>query len=463
MPVGTYGEHAENAAAALNELIRADAIPSEPASVDRLIHCREAVVDALRQRLFDVGLNSWYPNGIPPAAPGVNLAAIDNKLATLLNNIAFTLPNLPAAERLSPVEVLGEPVADSVVETWREAAVELLAATHALDAAGDKPWLRDRGASWYLVRDVAVALEAVLVLDARLAEVGLLSQHDQLDSPMGLEEMRLIASQAARVATWYATSDAPDVATPRTAALSSNILYPVATVAAPEDLAAAQDRLAGFLRPFNTLDPLYSGEPQISADSARHITASQLHLCRVFAEMAARSPRTAVFVSFFGERAEILESLQPQVRYLVEVRSHEPNIRRFWQQGELTSAISRMKNHRIELKLQPHQMLALANATHEVTRNLGLSLRRELLRSTSNLRNANPRHGPMRVGRRSKLEATLTDLVHMQAPRAPVAQFTSPLQRAALRQTLDLTPTAPRSPSPYPAAPSIAAPDAPAH
>ena len=170
--------------------------------------------------------------------------------------------------------------------------------------------------------------------------------------------------------------------------------------------------------------------------------------------MAARSPKTAGFASFFRQRAEVLESLQPQIRHLVDLTPHEPNLRRVWQQGELTAALTRMHGRGIELTLQPHQMLALANATHEVTHNLGRSLRRELLRPHSNLLDGHPRHqdGPVTVGRGSRLEATLTDLVNMPAPTSPVAQFSSPLQRAALRQTLDITPTAPRPPSPYPAA-----------
>ena len=68
---------------------------------------------------------------------------------------------------------------DGYTELWRQAAVELLAGSHALDAAADQPWLRDPGAGWFVMRDVAVALEAFLVLDARLEEVGLLTQHDR--------------------------------------------------------------------------------------------------------------------------------------------------------------------------------------------------------------------------------------------------------------------------------------------
>jgi hypothetical protein len=308
-----------------------------------------------------------------------------------------------------------------------------------------------------VIRDIAVALEAVLVLDARLAEVGLLNEHHHPESPISLEHQRLIASQAARVATWYATSDAADTATPRPPGPPSNILHPVTLVSAPEDIAAAQQRLARFLRPITTRNSMYLGEPEISADSARQITASQLHLCRVFAQMAARSPKTTGFEGFFLERAEVLAALQPQISHLVDLIAQEPERRRFWQQGEVTVAITRMREQRIELRLQPHQLLTLANATHDVTRNLGRSLRRELLRSTSNLRDGHPRHadGPLRVGRGSRLEATLTDLVNMPAPTSPVARFSTPLQRAALRHTLDMTPTAPRPPSPYPAARSL--------
>jgi hypothetical protein len=189
------------------------------------------------------------------------------------------------------------------------------------------------------------------------------------------------------------------------------------------------------------------------------------YLCRVFPSMAARSSKTAAFASFFDARAEVLESLQPQLRHLVDASPQESNMRRFWQQGEITSAITRMQDQGREPSLQPHQMLALANATHHVTNNLGRSLRRELLRGRSNLRDGSPRHedGPVRVGRRSRLEATVCDLVNMPAPTAPVARFCTPLQRAALRHTLDMTPTAARPPAPYPAARRAAVSDAPTY
>ncbi len=67
MTVETYGEHAENGAWALNRLLAEDSIPADTAAVGQLLHCRQAVVDALRQRLYGVGLNTAYPTRNRPA------------------------------------------------------------------------------------------------------------------------------------------------------------------------------------------------------------------------------------------------------------------------------------------------------------------------------------------------------------------------------------------------------------
>lgn len=53
------------------------------------------------------------------------------------------------------------------------------------------------------------------------------------------------------------------------------------------------------------------------------------------------------------------------------------------------------------------------------------------------------------------LERTLTDMVNLPSPSTPVAKYSSPLQRAALRATLDVTPTSQRAPTPYPAARAV--------
>ena len=459
MTVTTYGEHAENAAQALNALIRDDVLPADEQAVDQLLHCREAVIEALRQRLYDVGQDSWYPppDHLPVQTPKPMLAGLDEKLASLVDNIAFALPTLPLDERRAHADYLTPASADPTVESWRAAAIELLSASHALSAAEDQPWRTDPGAGWWVMRDVAVSLEAVLVLDSRLEEVGLLAEHQRPEFSMGLDEKRMVLSQAARVATWHATSASPEDASPRLRQVGrSTVVEPVSLVSTPSDLAAAQQRLARFLRPMLASDSFYADEPEITADSARQVTASQLYLCRAFAAAASQSSKTSMFAAFFNERAEVLEALQPQISHLADVRAdQEPNMRRFWQQSELTTAVARMEDHGVAIRLKPAQVVELAKATHEVTHNLGKALRRELLRSNSNLVDAHPRHrdGPVRVGRRSRLEATLTDLVNMPAASEPAARFSNPLQRAALQQTLNLTPTtSPRLPTPFPAA-----------
>ena len=319
MTVSTYAEHAEHAAQALNALIRDDAIPADEHAVDQLLHCREAVVDALRQRLYDVGQDSWYPppDHLPARTPKPMLAGLDEKLASLVDNIAFALPTLTLDERRPHADYLTPASEDPTVESWRTAAIELLSASHALSAAEEQPWRTDPGAGWWVMRDVAVALEAVLVLDSRLDEVGLLAEHQRPEFAMGLDEKRMVLSQTARVATWHATSASPEEATPRLRrAAPSTVVEPVSLVSTPDDLAAAQQRLARFLRPMHASDAFYADEPEITADSARQVTASQLYLCRVFAEAAGQSAKTSMFAAFFTERAEVLESLQPQISHL---------------------------------------------------------------------------------------------------------------------------------------------------
>ncbi|HEX3297203.1 MAG TPA: hypothetical protein VHR85_10350 [Nocardioides sp.] len=361
---------------------------------------------------------------------------------------------------------------DPTVELWRHAAIELLAASHALSAASNQPWRADPGAGWWVLGDVAVALEAVLVLDTRLEEVGVLSGHDRSVSAMGLAEQRMVLSQTARVAGWEARTAAADEAIARVPRQArSSVLQPVSLVAAPEDLAGAQEMLGRFLSPMVARDSFYCEEPEISAECARQVAASQLFLCRTFAHAAAYSATTSVFVRFFEQRAEVLAAWQPQLSYLIDVSAHEPNMRRFWQQSELTTAVARMVDHGVRIKLQPGQMVELARATHTVTHNLGKSLRRELLRANSNLRDGHPRHeyGPVRVGKSSKLETTLTDLVKMPNPtnRSPGSATHSSEQRSSTSwtrpphplgqrhrsQPLAERPTTPPRSRPTPAAP----------
>ena len=104
------------------------------------------------------------------------------------------------------------------------------------------------------------------MLDNRLEEVRLLRQHDHPGLTLSLEERRLVASQCARVATWDATprtTPAPRQAAERTA------IGPIRLVSTPADVAAAQRRLAAFLRPTHAGNSAYLGDPKTQPEATQ--------------------------------------------------------------------------------------------------------------------------------------------------------------------------------------------------
>lgn len=452
----TYGDHAEAVAAALQELVVVGDIPTADSDVEDLLSCREAVVEALQERLHVFGLS-----------PGrrllkyerlqalASLRHVDQQLGTLLDRVVYEMPRLlPESRDRRPSEVLGPRRADRTVELWRRTAVELLAGTHALATAEDRTWVTHRGAGWYVMRDLATVVECGVLLDQRLQQLGLLSQHDRTPDTGTVDEHRLIAAHVARVATWYATSSSPDEASPSITNKGRHIGGPVYLVTTPSDVIVAQRRLGSYLRPLANSGSAYNANPQIAAATARQIVTSQLFVTGLFAEVAAKHPRASALSTEFSAREELLESIQPRLRYLADVKKFEVDWHRRYQQLEITQALHAWLRNAKPLTFTSAQLLDLANATHEVTHNLATSLRRELLRDDSNLGMAHPIHQSriVRVGRRSALDAALTDLVNVPAPTTPISEYTAPLQRAALRGTLDLTPTESRPPAPYPAA-----------
>lgn len=131
-------------------------------------------------------------------------------------------------------------------------------------------------------------------------------------------------------------------------------------------------------------------------------------------------------------RPGLLESFQPQISHLVDVADHEPNMRRFWQQGEITAACpdggpgradpsatgaddrageGDPRGHR-----QPGQ-----GATPRATARVQQPARRPLAPR------GRPCPGRPEVGAGDHPHG----LVKMPAPPVPVAQFSIPLPRAA--------------------------------
>jgi hypothetical protein len=455
MNAPTYGDHAEAVADALRELLVSDTIPASPDEVAVLLACREAVIDAMRERLDLFDLTPGHrPRNFDRHAGLRALAHVDQELSSLLDRVVYEMPRLvPDGDGMRPSDLLGPRQVDRTVELWRRAAVELLAGNHALATTEDPTWSRDPGAGWYALRDLAGAVEATVVLDHRLRQVGLLSQHDRTPDTGPVDEHRLIASQLGRVATWYATNSSPDQATPHIVDNRELHFGPVYLVSTPSDLIGAQRRLASYVRPIHASNSAYTGEPLISAGTARHLVSSQLFLTGLFADIARTHPRASVLTEDFRIRAELLQIIQPRLRYLEDIRSHQVDHLPRNQQGEITYAVRRMIRDGKPFALSGAQVLDLANATHEVNLHFATSLRRELARADSNLGLAHPIHKTriLQVGQKSPLDNALRDLIHVPAPAIPVTEFSSPLQRAALRGTLELTPTEGRIPCPYPA------------
>ena len=445
-PPISYGEAQEAAAQALNQLLVFDDPPITGPDVEILLQCREGVTSAIHQRLFAFGLERVPQVRSSDVGPEtLNMTNLHALQAEMLGVVAAGFARLSPESRRRPSDTLAIRHGHPTVERWRSAAVALLAGSHALDSALDQPWLRDHGAGWYLIRDLAVAIEAVVVLDSRLGEIGLLNGLLPGKGTIVGDDARLVTSQCARVATWHATTDAADLAVPERGARARVVVGPVRLVTRAADVAAAQRQLARLLRNLGEPGVMGPGRAPFSAAIARMVTASQLLVVTYAERLAERCPNADVseIARNFTDRKEVLQTVQATMANLVDHECVEDDKRVPWQQGEITTAIRRLERDRLPASLSAEQLLDLAGATHDVTRIAARNLRRELLRDTGNLRTIDPfgQVGHTRVHKGHPLERALTDLYHLSPPTTPVTHYQHPLHRAALRVTLDLTPT----------------------
>ena len=457
----TYGEHSELAAAALRELVVDAHLPVNDTEVVDLLACREAVVDALRERLHCFGITAQDPpsmpkRALPPSAsPLKALTQVDIQLGSLLDRVVREIPRShPDRDPRRPSDLLGPRHSHRTVELWRQVAVELMAGTHALETSDDRSWARHHGAGWYVARDVATAVEATVLLDRRLHDVGLLSQHDRPVGSGSTDEHRLIASHVARVATWYATSSSPDEATAqphrhlRHAQPAGSVVHLVST---PTDVVTAQQQLARYLNPLDSHSVHFRHDPHLSAGTARQVVTSQLFVCDFLQQACESQPKATPLADHFSTQRELLGAVLPRMAYLTDRRPYEGDRHTRHQQVEITYAISGWARDSKAVSFTSAQLSSLANSTRDVTQTLAVSLRRELGRPDSNLGRAHPIH-KTRITQYSKhhgLYVALTDLANAPAPTTPISEHYAPMQRAALRLTLDLTPTDDATPMPY--------------
>ncbi|WP_447645180.1 hypothetical protein [Nocardioides zeae] len=309
-----------------------------------------------------------------------------------------------------------------------------------------------------MTRDLATTLEAVLVLDQSLSQVGLLTGHDAVQGELDTEDKRLLTSQCARVAGWRASNDIPD----RSRAFVPSeipLAAPVHLVTTVHDLAPAQRNLSRFLRPLRLKVAHSDIADALDAPTIQRVVASQTMLHRAFGDLVAADytpeVRRTGILEHLASQHEILAEVHAQLPHLIDLGMARTDPRVAWQQSEITTSLRRLqRNGRLlaDGPLDATQLTDLARASHDVTTNLAVSVRRELRRANSNLRLYAPYdEEPRRVWGGHPLHVSLTDLANApkpcEEPRAPSVET----QRALLRAALDATPTAAVKPRVVPA------------
>ena len=287
------------------------------------------------------------------------------------------------------------------------------------------------------MRDLAAALEAVLILDDRLTEVGSWPSTTPSSLSLGLDSKRMLLGHVARVATWSATSDSPDQAFPR---LHSERVArgPVVLVTAPQGSCRGPTSARDLLRPVHASDAFYTGDPEITADTARMLVANQLFLTGL-----VRPTRREV-AGAINLRATLRgPPRDPRGDHAPPAPPHRPPTRR----GPGSTLVAADRDH--------HRHPTLASKSSRVRADPGRAARpgqrhprshpqpRHHPATRTAAREHQPAHrrptqaiGPTRVVRGTRLGASLTDLAHQPAPTRPVARLSNPHQRTAFDEPL---------------------------
>jgi hypothetical protein len=260
----TYGDHQEAASDALLQLLTSGRSVAD--DIAAVLACRRQVLLAVHERLDMLGVNRRLDR---PHRTDRTIAAADYPLH-VLQAIVHSMPAGAGAD-LAPSDVLAgtKPGASRAAELWRTLARHLTLGNADLTAQPDAA-SRSGSAEWYLIGDLGVTVDTLIVLDQRLATDG----HLPRKPARSYLEDRLAVGGVTSVAAWRGTDPSPDHAR----AASGSPTEGVRLIRRPEDYAAAQRTLAGFTRPRpieETLD-LFGGRPGLHA--ARTIAAGQVRL-----------------------------------------------------------------------------------------------------------------------------------------------------------------------------------------
>lgn len=452
----SYGAHQEAAAARLVLLLRDSPEPQEvrgPGGVAQLVGCRRAVIDALRDRLEHLGSNRAHAPALSPEKT-LGIAAMVSQPARALDQVASRLPRASGTGALAPIDALAVPSRDPEVELWRGAAVELTAGTHSLSTATTQPWLEDPGAAWHLLGDTARALEAVVVLDVALGRTGVLADDERLSAASqsrrdwSRAEQRMVTSQVARAAGWYASSTGPDLATP-TSTSRSVVRGPWEPMRELNDVAGGQRQLANLIQAPRERDSFASTLRSMDARTAFSLVRAQQQVCGQLRDICGAEPATAPDLAATFERyRSTYAELLPHIRCLADVEDRGVNQPALMQQHEISTFLGRNLDRAAELSTA--ELLEVAAGTHGVLRELAHAKRRELDRDAGTLRQADPLRvqPPHRIGRKNPVYRALNAASATPAPAPPLTHWAPLTSRRDLSETLDQTPAG-RRPDPY--------------
>ena len=351
--------------------------PVDDYAVTQVMGCREAAHSTLMER---IGLMGWSPRWRTRPATFPQLRA--GAPLFLLGEVLGGLPRQLPEHRTSPLDALTTGTTDPGREAWRHAARALMQGTHALTTAVSRPWVEDPGPAGSVIADCAAAVEALVVLDERLAEVGLLARHGPgVSPPMPSAEARMRLSHCGHVAMCNATCDQVDLAVAHVPEVDQSVCI----VRQPSDLIHAQRRLASLVRPLRPAWPASALErtPHINLATAKNVLFGQLDLCSGMERLCRLAPGEHRLESLFGDYGDGLRQLLPNMRRLAELRPVEGRPLVVWQQQEVTLGM-RLLAHRPD-GLDAHQVQALGVATHLAVSEFASTFRKEIRARGSNI------------------------------------------------------------------------------
>ncbi|MBO0728259.1 MAG: hypothetical protein J2P57_03300 [Acidimicrobiaceae bacterium] len=366
----TYGDHQEATSGALLRLLDLTArdytveLTMDPAESSAVLAVRHQIHLALEERLSMLGARPQERH-----RTDTTVSAAKHPVH-VLRSVLDGLPRPPDVDR-APCDVLG-PSPDGAAEAvgqWRTVAKHLTLGNADL-AASVIGLPEQRPASWYLLGDISLTLEGLVVLDDSLANQGLLPRDSD-----AYVLARLAAGGVTRVATWRGTDSRLDFALAPTTETSFADDGPrVRLVRRPEDFAAAQRALAGFMRPRPVEDTEHPLDERPGLHAARVIAEGQVRLADVFAAWAERAGERTLAERFRGRIQKYIELHRSTLR-MTELQATRPVLVDL-QQSEM---IQQLCTHRTST-LSRISLYDLDAATGDLAVNVGKSLRREGLR-----------------------------------------------------------------------------------